>query len=717
MNIQLHVLDWAAILLYLAAVVACGYWAGKFTRTSHEFFFGGQRYAWWLVAVSCVATLVGAYSFQQYSELGYKYGFCAMVPYTNEWFVLPIFLLGWLPIVYYSRVQSIPEYFERRFDRRTRLAVLVVLLVYLLVYIGINLLTIGLLLHGLYPLSGPAAAAAGAVGLLSADDWSVLLWAAAMALFCVGYLFLGGQNSVMLADLLQGAWLLAVGLGVFGLGVWQIGGWNRFWDGLPPLNRMPLAQFRQPPGLHAAGDFWNDAIVGTFGFYLINQGILMRFLSARSVRDGRRAMLAVVVVLMPIAAVAVSGAGWVGRSLATHGELAALAATQATADQPLDESSTATNIFMIVSRIVCTQPGMFGVVIAAILAALMSTLTTYITAISAVAVNDIWRAVQPGRSDRFYLSAARLTALLATLLGVAMVPLHSRFDSIYQAISYFTSAISPPLVVVIVLAVTWRRFSARGAFWTLVLGSAAMLASMHKPALIYPLGHGEGPETGYPYLRALFGLVVSAPLAVLITWFDGSRWTRRLGDRALFWFAVSGVLLAAYLVTAPMTTWGLDAEHSRALAVAVNVAIAAVTAGALALSIAVFDTRQPLPLPAGLDVSTIQDARAQFKRGRPNDRAIGVRQTLALAVGSDDFGEGEGYPLARLPRAVMQALEAEPGDLIYVSDARWWLGGFRSLHVRAGAPLDDDSRLLVGPRVVEQGHLLAHRYVVVEKTM
>lgn len=717
MNVTLHPLDWGAIGLYLVAVIACGYWAGRFTRTSHDFFFGGQRYSWWLVAVSCVATLVGAYSFQQYSELGYKFGFCSMMPYTNEWFVQPAFLLGWLPIVYYSRVQSIPEYFERRFDRRTRLAVLAVLMVYLLVYIGINLLTIGLLLHGMFPIAAVSERLVDWLGLLTADNWSVMLWAAAMALFCVGYLFLGGQNSVMMTDLLQGAWLLAVGLGVFALGVWQLGGWGPFWEGLPPLHRMPLAQFREPPGLHAAGDFWNDAIVGTFGFYLINQGILMRFLSARSVRDGRRAMLTTIVVLMPIAAVAVSGAGWVGRSMQTQGQLDAAAVANVIPGAADNDAELATNIFIIVSRIVCTRPGMFGVVIAAILAALMSTLTTYITAVSAVAVNDIWRAIQPGRGDKFYLSAARLTAILATLLGVTMVPLFNRFDSIYQAISYFTSAISPPLVVVIFLAITWRRFTARGAFWTLILGSAAMLASMHKPALIYPLGHGEGPETGYPYLRALFGLVVSGPLAVAITWFDHSRWTRRPGDRALFWFGVLAVLALAYLWTVPLTSFGLADRLPAPMLWLLSAVVGCTLAAALALAIALLDTQQPAALEAGLDVSTIQQARAQFKRGRPNDRNLGQRAVLPLAVTSDLATEADGFLVARLPRTVMEQLAAEAGDLIYVSDARWWLGGFRSLHVRAGEPLDEDARLLVSPSVIDQGHLLAHRYVVVEKTM
>ncbi|MHC4130071.1 MAG: sodium:solute symporter family transporter, partial [Planctomycetota bacterium] len=158
---------------------------------------------------------------------------------------------------------------------------------------------------------------------------------------------------------------------------------------------MPFAPFNESPRLNAAGDFWNDAMVGTFAFYLINQGVLMRFLSARSVREGRRAMLVIVLVLMPLLAVAVSGAGWIGRSMVSRGQI---------------DPTTSDQIFIAVTRLV-TGPGLFGLVVAAVIAALMSTLDTLLSAVSAVAVNDIWRTVRPGRDDAHYLRAARGAAI------------------------------------------------------------------------------------------------------------------------------------------------------------------------------------------------------------------------------------------------------------------------------------------------------------------
>ena len=360
-GVELHPLDWAVIAAYFGLVVGAGLWFSRFTKTTQDFFFGGQRFAWWLVAVSCVATLVGSYSFINYSEVGFNFGIPSLTNYTNEWFVLPFFLIGWLPIIYFSRVVSIPEYFERRFDRRTRILVLILLMVYLEGYIGINLLTIGVALQELF-------------------GWNVLASASVIAGLSALYLHAGGQISVLFTDLLQGFLLLAAGLAVLGLGIVSLGGLDAFWQGLPADHRLPFARFNDPPQFHYVGEFWGDAMTGTFAFYCINQGVLMRFLCAKSVRDGRKAMLFTAVVLMPLAAVAVGSAGWIGRSMVSAGVL------------PVETS--AQGVFVIVSRAVA-GPGVFGFVVAAMIAALMSTLDTLISGVSAIAVNDVWKAIRP----------------------------------------------------------------------------------------------------------------------------------------------------------------------------------------------------------------------------------------------------------------------------------------------------------------------------------
>jgi hypothetical protein len=156
---------------------------------------------------------------------------------------------------------------------------------------------------------------------------------------------------------------------------------------------------------------------------------------------------------------------------------------------------------------------------AALTAALMSTVDTLINAVSAVTVNDIYKPyLKPKANDRHYLTVARIVSLSAALVGIALVPVFASFQSIYEAHGTFTAAVTPPMVVAIVLGAFWKRYTPKAAFWTLAGGMALVGCSLYWPALITPLGHGVDPAGGFKYMRALFGLVTSLVIAVTVTY-------------------------------------------------------------------------------------------------------------------------------------------------------------------------------------------------------
>ena len=597
-------LDLIVLVGYLVFIVVVGSIVGKYTTSTADFFFGGRRFSWWLVGVSCVATLVGSYSFIQYSEVGMMYGMPSLGPYTNEWFVLPLFLGAWLPIFYYKDLQSVPEYFEKRFDRSVRQLVIIFLVVYLTGYVGVNLLTIGTALRGIMAADPAMADSIHFNDLASIPtfggwlDWQLIIPAVIIAILSAIYLHSGGQTSVIITDLLQGFLLLAVGLGVFALGVAEVGGFQVFWDGLPDTHRFPFAKFNEPPTYHFVGDFWNDAVLNSFAFYIINQGILMRFLSARSVQDGRKAMLFVAMFMMPLAAISVGGAGWVGRVLVDSGHI----------------NTTPQDVFIAVAKYV-SLPGIYGLVVAAVVAALMSTLDTLITALAAVVVNDIIKPRRPNEPDEYYLAAAKKVALWATVIGVALIPIFDRFDSIYQALSHFTSVVLPPLVIVVLLGLLIPSFSARAAYWTLFGGGACMVASMIFPVLVQPVAHGVDPSGGFSFMRALFGLLAS---------------------------------LAVGLIT-----------H------------------------VVFAKGQPRE--AGLTIFDVDSAQREFKGAEPNLEGAGARVTTSVRTVEESL-DG-----VRLPQSAWDALSIKPGDLLYITDPRWWWGGLRSVHSKALEVCEGDS--------------------------
>lgn len=472
-------LDLAVVVIYFLAILGFGAFFGRYTKTTKDFFLAGQKFSWWLIATSCVASLVGSYSFVKYSEMSFKHGFSGTYGYLNDWFWMPFWILGWLPIIYFTRTTSVPEYFERRFGRDARAAATVIILLYMIGYISINLVTMATALD---PLLG----------------WGKFNLAVIVAVICAIYVTAGGQTSVIMTDLAQGFLLLIAGVAILFLGVAYVGGWQSFWNALPGSFKHALPNFAADPNFSTAGVFWQDGMANSAAFWFMNQGIILRFLSAKSVEDGRKAATATLLVLMPLAAIAVCDAGWIGRAMVN------LNLGQIPAD--VDPRQ----IFVVVTERIC-RPGVFGLVLAALTAALMSTIDTLINAVSAVTVNDLYRPyLARNRSDRHYLAAARWISLAAAGLGVALYPVFNQ-KSLYVAHGAFTAAITPPMVVAIVLGMAWRRYNRWGVLATLIGGALAIFASFARPGLLSPFRIGA---VGDEYIRAYYGLVVCLVLGV-----------------------------------------------------------------------------------------------------------------------------------------------------------------------------------------------------------
>jgi solute:Na+ symporter, SSS family len=485
-------LDIGIVIVYFVVVFGFGSYFGRYAKSTKDFFFGGQRFSWWLIAMSCVATLVGSYSFIKYSEKSFIHGVSGTYGYLNDWFWMPFYILGWLPIIYFSRVGSIPEYFERRFGRHARTAATGIILLYMIGYIGINLLTMA---TALSPILG----------------WDKMTTVWVVATICAVYVTAGGQTSVIMTDLLQGFLLLLAGLAILVLGVMYLGGWDVFWGNFPASHKLALPNFSSDPGFSTAGIFWQDGMANSAAFWFMNQGIILRFLSVKSVKEGRKAVTAVMFVLMPLAAIAVCDAGWIGRVMV---------------DMNLDlkwitPDMDSNKIFVFVTETVC-RPGIFGLVLAALTSALMSTVDTLINAVSSVTINDLYRPyMAKNRSEKHYLSAARVVSIIATLLGIAMVPVLMKDKSLFEAHVKFTASITPPMVVAIILGLCWRRYNYIGVMATMVLGMLAIFASFDwgffdGTFLLSPFHIGD---VGDKYIRAFYGLVVCGGLGIVFTFF------------------------------------------------------------------------------------------------------------------------------------------------------------------------------------------------------
>lgn len=487
-------------VLYFVGILAFGLVFGRFSKNTHDFFYSGQRFPWWLITVSMVATGIGSYSFLKYAQAGFTSGLSSTMTYLNDWFVMPFFMFGWLPIIYYSKVRSIPEYFERRFNVVVRYLAVVVILAYMLYYIGYNLFTMGLAIQGI-------------TGL---NIWVPVI---ACTLIIGFYVTSGGQTAVIFTDLVQGFLLYLAGAVIFVAGLIWLGGLGEFWGWLPVELRSPFAPVNATPKLGTANTFWGEGIAGSIAFTFMNQGFIMRYLAARSVNEGRKAAVANVVFLLPLSAVVVSCAGWIGRAMVTKGAAEGLVPFAVA-----DTYHTFTTVLWTITR---QSAIVFGFIMAALLAALMSTVDTLINACAAIGVNDLYRRLtKREHTEKHYLVVARVVSAVATGAGLLLVWLFTTmekdlFNLHYQGVM----VIIPAMVTVIFMGAFWPRFSSAAAMVAMVAGGLINFLSLRFPQWVDPLSRfllaypPEGIAPEHSVFRGIFGCLVTAIIGIVVTLF------------------------------------------------------------------------------------------------------------------------------------------------------------------------------------------------------
>jgi len=485
-------------ITYFVIILLFGAYFAKFSKNINDFFFSGQRFAWWLAAASMVATGIGSHSYIKYSQQGYVNGMSGSMPYLNDWFIVPFFMFGWLPIIYFARVKSIPEYFERRFNRTARYIAVSIILAYMFFYVGLSLYTLGVAIEGLF----------GVPQIYSVPIIAIVLG---------GYVTFGGQTAVIFTDLVQGIMLYVAGGVCIFAGIWALGGFGEFWGWMPVSHRLPFVSLNESPGYNAAGLFWGEALAGSIAFTFMNQGFIMRYLAIKSVHEGRKAALFNVLVTLPLSAVIVGAVGWVAKSLvmkqAAMGHLEGI--------DPLVIENTAHTFVIVAWEVLLHNSWLFGFVIAALSAALMSTIDTLINASAAISIYDIYKPlIKPEASDKHYLKAARWASVISTVIGLLLVVWFNTQTDTIMAIHYKgIMLIIPPIVTTIFLGAFWRRFNATGAITAMAVGVVFTVGTNWFPDMVKPLVWLviSEPSPGNIYMPALFGMLVTAVVGVVAT--------------------------------------------------------------------------------------------------------------------------------------------------------------------------------------------------------
>jgi SSS family solute:Na+ symporter len=435
----------------------------------------------------------------------------------------------------------------------------------------------------------------------------------------------------------------------------------------------------------------------------MNQGLIMRFMACKNVNEGRKAAGINILFVLPISAIVVGNAGWVGKAISIA------------SPEVVSPSVSPDQIFVVVANIIAT-PGMFGFIMAALTAALMSTVDTLINATAAIYINDVYRPVRQflkktngagAVNDRRELRAARYASIAVTTLGVLAVLAFKNFPTVYEAHGFFHSTLTPPLVVGIFLGVFWKRFTASAVITTFVGGVALMILGARFPGiLIAPFDHGIEMNVAHPYsyIRALYNTLVCTGVGIVAAYTTHLQLSTisKIRSHASNKVIMNSMLAVAVALFA-VVLFGIAGMSFQVIAALGVIAL-------VPLTVTYFVHYDEEVNTLGLTASSINIARKQFKGSEPNDQ-LGENAFVHWKLIEGD------EPIMQFSNKDMAAMKANPGDLVYLTDKRGWLGGLKSVHSVYAEPHDEDGIVYMTSDLAESGLFAEGRELRAEKEM
>lgn len=429
---RLVTIDYVVLALYFAVIFAIGWYFSRRERDTSDYFLAGRDVAWWAIAASLFSSNIGSEHFIGLAGTGASSGLAVG---HFEWLAaMIVLLLGWVFVPFYLRtnVYTMPEFLERRYNGacRTYLAT-VSLIAYVFTKIAVALF-------------------AGAIVLKAVLGWG--MWQSTFALVVATgiYTIAGGMAAVIYTEVLQTVILVGGALLLMFIGLDKVGGWSGLQANVPPefFHMMKPATDKEFPW---TGIFFGAPILGIW-YWCTDQVIVQRTLAAKNIEHARGGTIgAGFLKILPVFMLVVPG--MIARALYPQ-EMAA-------------DSNAAFPI--LVTRLMPT--GLQGVMIAAMLAALMSSLSAVFNSSSTIFTMDFYKKLRPEASEKQLVNIGRLATVVMVVLALLWIPLMGRISSqLWIYLQSVSAYVSPPITAVFLFGIAWRRVNSQGALASLLVG-------------------------------------------------------------------------------------------------------------------------------------------------------------------------------------------------------------------------------------------------------
>jgi SSS family solute:Na+ symporter len=447
---NLSVVDILVIATYFVLLAMIAWWAAKREKNvSADFFLASRDVGWLAVGASLFASNIGSEHLVGLAGTGAASGLAVG---HFEWLAsFILLLLGWLFVPFYLRsaVYTMPEFLERRYNPGSRSYFTWVSIVgYVLTKISVTLFAGGIVMRA----------------VTGFDFWT----SAAILIVITGlYTIFGGLRAVIYTEVMQAVVLIVGSVTLMFIGLHAVGGWSGLRASVPP------DFFSMWKPMHHKDFPWTGVVFGApilgIWYWCTDQHIVQRVLAARNIQEARRGTIfAGYLKVLPVFIFVLPG-------------IIAAALYQ---DVRAGQADSAYPI--LVTRLL--PIGFKGLVLAGMLAALMSSLASAFNSVSTLLTWDVYRKWRPNATEARLVFVGRITTVVLVGVGLAWIPMMKYVSpQLYIYLQSVQAYIAPPIAAVFLLGVLTPRLNGKGALaalWTgFVLGFARLVLELDKSHL------------------------------------------------------------------------------------------------------------------------------------------------------------------------------------------------------------------------------------------
>jgi solute:Na+ symporter, SSS family len=468
---RISFIDSAIIIVYLAGILIIGIMSVRIKEmTSEGYFLAGRGLNWALVGAALFASNISTIHLVGLAASGYNEGF---VWGNFEWLAsVTLIMLGLIfaPFYFKSKISTLPEFLEKRYDSRSRSVLAFIAIIgALFVHIGMSLF-------------------AGAVVFEIFFGIDVVTSILVISVITAVYTVLGGLKAVVVTETFQSVILIIgavvlTGFALFSLSDFGIYSLDELKASIKPGQMKIL---HSPESLKALGGdtglTWYACLLGYpvlgLWYWCSDQTIVQRVLGAKTQKDAQLGpIFAGFLKILPVFILVFPGV----IAYILFRDIIGINANMA--------------LPVMIDQLL--PVGLKGLMAATLLAALMSTIAAALNSSATLVAVDIVKRLNPGISDKKQIRIGRYAAVAVMVLAMAWSTQGDKFSSIFEAINKIASAIAPPVAVVFLFGVFSRRGTKQAAFVTLLTGLALGIT-----AFCFDFE----PISGYMYLTNGWGM-------------------------------------------------------------------------------------------------------------------------------------------------------------------------------------------------------------------